>query len=650
MNRIREIFGPKGPIAQAMENYETRRPQVEMAIKVVEAIETERVLLAEAGTGTGKTLAYLVPVVLSDCKTVVSTGTKNLQEQIFFKDISFLSRALGRPISAVYLKGQDNYLCQRRLFDFMRSPAVLSYPAGDVERLRTWASVTETGDRMELPELGDDAPIWFEVCSTKETRIGAKCPHASTCFVSRARQDAQRARIVVVNHHLYFADVATRMRGGALLPRHDVLIFDEAHAIEDVATEFFSNQVSSRQVERLVAEALRTVHGAKLADDPAADRRRRLADNVKKTGGDFFGLFRDLEGKKGIVPEEIPASSIDMYYRLDNALDAFEQTLNQLEGRDEAVDHAAMRVKETRNALAELVTESNDGYVNWVENRRRSVILGASPIDVSTAIREGVFFSVPSVVLTSATLSTGGDFAFLKSRLGIDFDTAELHAASPFDYERQACLFVPEGLPDPREDAFVEKAGEIARSLIEMTDGGALFLSTSYRNMAAFHRVLEPYAPGPLLLQGTAPKRHLIDAFVADKKSVLLATASFWQGVDLPGDCLRLVIIDKLPFASPTDPLESARIDHLKASGKKPFIEYQVPSAALQLKQGFGRLIRTEQDRGVVAILDRRLTRMPYGKVFLRSLPPCPQITEMAELEAVWRRMTRDASLGTKSA
>lgn len=639
MTEIKDIFGVTGPLAAQMAHYEMRSSQVAMAERVAQTIDDEGVLLAEAGTGTGKTLAYLVPIILADVKAVISTGTKNLQEQIFFKDIEFLARVFNQPINAVYLKGQENYLCVRRLKAFLRSPAVLSYPPDEVERVSDWAKVTQTGDRMELPELSDNAPIWFEICSTKETRIGARCPFAGECFVSLARQQAMRARIVVVNHHLYFADVATRQKGGNLLPRHEVLVFDEAHGVEDVATEFFSKRVSSRQLDRLISDTLKTVRVAKLSADPAEDRRHRLGDGVKRAGADFFHLFRDVEGKNGLIPEEMPSSSVDAYYRLDNALDGFEQTLHQLEGRDDAIDHMALRINETRNTLAELVTESEVGLVHWVENRKRSVILGASPIDVSMAIREGVFFSIPTVVLTSATLSTNGDFKFLKSRLGIDFDTSELTVPSPFNYKQQACLYLPEGLPDPRSDTFVEAATDIAESLIALTDGGALLLSTSHRNMAAFHQRLEGRVSGPLLRQGTAPKHHLLETFVSSRTSVLVATTSFWQGVDLPGDALRLVIIDKLPFAAPTDPLEAARIEHLNAQGIKPFMAYQVPSAALQLKQGFGRLIRTEQDNGIVAVLDKRLTDKPYGRVFLKSLPPCPQIRRMEELVRFWEQL-----------
>ncbi len=638
MSRVDTIFSPEGPIAETMARYERRPSQAEMATAVEAVIRNGGVLLAEAGTGTGKTLAYLVPAVLSERTTIISTGTKNLQEQIFFKDIAFLSRALGRPIDAVYLKGQDNYLCLRRLRDFLRSPAVLAYRPKQIEALRRFADTTETGDRTDMEGLGDGDPIWREVCSTKDTRIGVRCPFHEDCFVTRARLRAAQARIVVVNHHLYFADMATRLKGGALLPTHDLAVFDEAHGIENVATEFFSTTASSRQAERLVTDVTATLRAARLADDPGEDRRDRLGRNLLRASAEFFDLFQGPPGRERLVPEALDPDIVQVYFRLDSAFEAFEASLRMLEGRDEAVDHVRERFTEIRDDLAAIVTESSRGFVHWVENRKRSVIIGASPIDVSEPIRDGVFFSVPSVVLTSATLSTGGDFSFLKSRIGIDFDATELTVPSPFDYRRQACLFVPADLPDPRDGTFAERAADIAEALIAMTAGGALLLSTSHRNMQAFHRLLQGRVPGGLLRQGELPKRVLLNEFMADPKSVLVATTSFWQGVDIPGDALRLVIIDKLPFSAPNDPLEAARIAHLTEAGQNAFMTYQVPAAALLLKQGFGRLIRTGEDRGVVAILDHRLRTKRYAGVFWRSLPPCPRVDTLAAVEAWWRQ------------
>jgi ATP-dependent DNA helicase DinG len=646
LTNIADIFSPKGPLAKAMPGYTVREAQVEMAEAVQRVLHLDGVLLAEAGTGTGKTLAYLVPTVLSQLKAVVSTGTKNLQEQVYFKDIAFLEKALGTTIDAVYLKGQDNYLCKRRLGEFLRNPAVLAYPPEKVAALRAWASTTETGDRMEMAALGDDDPLFGEVSSTRETRVGSRCRFYKECFVTKARQRAMAAQIVVVNHHLYFADVVTRLQGGNLLPPHEVLIMDEAHTVEDVASEFFSTKVSTARVDRLVGGAVKSIKVAGLADDPALAERETLALGAKRAAEAFFEIFRGPPGRDRLVPEDLGKREVDAYHRLDSALDAFEQSLNRLEGRDESVDHAAMRCRELRDELAKVVTESEAGCVRWVDNRKRSVVLGASPIDVSSALREGIFFQVPKVVLTSATLSTGGDFAYLKSRVGIDFDVEEMAKPSPFDFERQAALYLPRDLPDPRSDDFTEKASSEAARLIRLTRGGALVLSTSLANMKAIQKRLEGEVPGLLLTQGEAPKSTLLEAFLSRDDSVLVATASFWQGVDLAGSRLRLVIIDKLPFSSPGDPLEAARIAHLTEQGKRAFIDYQVPKASLQLKQGFGRLVRSERDRGIVAILDRRLQTMPYAGVFLRSLPPCPRIHQLTEIEAWWQRHGTDGHDG----
>ncbi len=644
MSRVLDIFSLGGPLHSALPGYTLRQSQLRMAEAVERAIREDGVLLAEAGTGTGKTLAYLVPVILSELTAVVSTGTKNLQEQVFFKDIAFLEEALGQAIDAVYLKGQDNYLCKRRLADFLRSPAVLAYPSVQVRALTEWAAETDIGDRMELTALGDDDPLFREVCSTRETRIGARCPFFNECFVTVARKAAMRARIVVVNHHLYFADVATRLKGGTLLPSHDILVLDEAHAVEDVATEFFSTKISSGRIDRLIRDAMRAVNGARLTDDPARDRRPKLERKARAAGAQLFDLLRGPLGKDRLVPEELGSAHVDAYFRLDSSLDALESSLRLLEGRNETVDHTAMRFREIRDDLAFVLTESTSGHVNWVENRTRSVTVGASPIDVCEPIRNGVLFTVPKVVMTSATLSTGGDFGYLKSRMGIDFDVRELTVSSPFDYRAQACLYIPGDLPDPRTPEFPEAAAARAEALVALTGGGALILCTSHANMKHIHRALKGRVPGRLLLQGEAPKSSLLDAFAKRRDSVLVATASFWQGVDLPGESLRLVIIDKLPFQSPSEPLEAARIVHLNESGAKAFIEYQVPRAALQLKQGVGRLIRTERDRGVVAILDGRLRSARYAGIFLRSLPDCSNVSDLSAV-ARWLGETGDSRM-----
>ncbi len=637
MRATSKIFDSKGPIAKALHRYERREVQIQMADAIETVIEKGGVLLAEAGTGTGKTLAYLIPAILSDCQIVISTGTKNLQEQIFFKDIKFLERALNETIDAVYLKGQNNYLCLRRLREFLNSKRVLDHSPSQITELEAWSNRTSTGDRMELEGLKDDDAMWREVCSTKDTRIGNKCHFSNECFVTSARLKAMQAKLIVVNHHLYFADLSTRLKGGAILPSHDVVIFDEAHAIEDVATEFFSISVSSSRIKRILSDAIAAIRIAKLNDDPAEERRPKLLETAESASNTLFACFRMPElGRERLIPEEIDSRHVAAYHRLDAALDAVEQSLAQLEGRDENVDHSVKRINELRDDLQKIVGKTVKGFVHWVENRKRSVILGASPIDVSEMLRDGIFFTIPTVILTSATLSTGGDFSFLRSRVGLDFEVSELSLPSPFNYEKQVSVYLPTHIVDPRDKDFSQQAAMEAEKLIHLSKGGALFLFTSLRNMRAIHSLLKGRLRGPVLLQGDAPRSILLARFQEDPYSVLFATASFWQGVDIPGDALRLVIIDKLPFASPKDPLTQARIEYLAASGRNSFIEYQVPGAALSLKQGFGRLIRTQYDRGIVAILDKRLQTMSYARVFLSSLPQCPKLSNFEDAENWW--------------
>lgn len=607
-----------------------------MAKAVEHTLSSGGVLMAEAGTGTGKTLAYLVPTVTLGHKTVISTGTKNLQEQIFFKDVVALEDALGQPIHAVYLKGQENYLCRRRCDEFHRSPRTLSHPSEKVAALERWVCLTETGDRMELEQLEDNDPLWREVCSTKETRIGNRCPFHAECFVTRARQAAAQAQIVIVNHHLYFADLATRSRGGAILPRHDAVIFDEAHLIEDIATEFFSISVSSTTVLRLLEETKRTVRAARLTGDPGELRRDDLFAVAASASENLFFSFDPKPGRTTLDPAQLSETATRAHHRLDSALDALESSLKNLEGRDEGIDHQIEGIASLRDDLERVLSTNQTGFVHWQEFRSRSVVIGVSPIDVSSTLREGIFFSIDAVVLTSATLSAGGSFDFLKNRLGIDFDVDELTAPSPFNYEKQARLYLRGDTVDPRHPDFPDHVARHAEALIELTGGGALFLSTSIKNMNAVHALLSDKVPGPLFLQGQAPKSTLIARFLEDNRSVLCATTSFWQGVDIPGDALRLVIIDKLPFASPADPLVSARIAHLRDIGVNAFRDYQLPCAALVLKQGFGRLIRSETDRGIVAIFDPRLTTQGYAKVFFSSLPLVPVVRTWDELAAWW--------------
>ncbi|MBN2718775.1 MAG: ATP-dependent DNA helicase [Deltaproteobacteria bacterium] len=636
MITVKNTFAKDGPLAKKLGRYEKRDSQIRLANAVERVMEMGGVLLGEAGTGTGKTLAYLVPAILNGNRVVVSTGTRNLQEQIFFRDLEFLMDALGLTIRTAYLKGQENYLCKTRLNTFVHSPKSLSYASKDVAKLTRWANLSDTGDRMELDEMSDDDPIWREVNSTRETRIGARCPFFDECFVTRARREAMVADLVVVNHHLYFADLATRMQGGAILPSHETVIFDEAHLIEDIATEFFSTKVSSLRTERAISDALAAVGAAALRDDPYANDRARLGKQAIDLAATLFDLFRGPLGRANLESDRIDAAHRQYYHRLDSALEAFEMTLKTLEGCEESVDHCAHRIGAIRNDLGEILEHNDHRFVYWADTRRRSVILGASPIEVADYFRNEVLFKRETVIFCSATLSTEGDFEFFKSRLGIDVETEELLLDAPFNYPKQARLYIPNHRIDPRDERFTANACHEIKQLISLTDGGAFILCTSFKNMNAIYADISESWHGPVLKQGDAPKFSLIEQFISDPSSVLVATTSFWQGVDIPGHHLRLVIIDKLPFSSPSDPVVSARVAHLTEQNRNAFMEYQVPQAAITLKQGFGRLIRTAADRGIVAILDSRLHTKRYAQSFIRSLPNAPVIEQFAQLKQWW--------------
>jgi len=431
--------------------------------------------------------------------------------------------------------------------------------------------------------------------------------------------------------------------GGSILPRHDVVIFDEAHLIEDIATEFFSIKVSSSRITRILNDSIRTLKSARLAEDPYETQRKKNIDRAKKVIRDFFEQFVGEKGRSHLDTNNINDSVISKYHELDSSLESIELTLRALEGREQSIDQCTSRLETARNDLADILDDRTTGLVHWVERGSRSIVLGASPIDVSESFRDGILFTVPTVILTSATLSTGGDFSFLQSRLGIDFDVSQLSVETPFNYKQQSCLYIPSQLPDPRSSDFAAMASEQIKQLIGLTGGGALVLCTSIRNMTLIHDFLKDQTPGQLLLQGSEPKTDLLSKFMKENTSVLVATTSFWQGVDVPGDALRLVIIDKLPFASPGEPVVAARIDQLKKTGGSPFIDYQVPQAALTLKQGFGRLIRTRHDRGIVSILDRRLLTAGYAKTFIDSLPECTQTQTMKETSDWWSSISKSS-------
>jgi ATP-dependent DNA helicase DinG len=653
---VGEILGPGGVLARALPAYEPRPSQVDMAELVADALATRRPLLVEAGTGTGKTLAYLVPAILSGLKVVVSTGTKNLQEQIYRKDLPLLAAELPRAFKAAYMKGISNYLCLRRFVEHDTHAAVRGATSPELDAIRAWARVTETGDRAELPELADDAPLWRDVSPTQETRLGARCPYYERCFVTRARWRAQAADLLIVNHHLFFADLALRAAwpDARLLPAYEAVIFDEAHQLEDIASDYFGVAVSSLRLNALTRDAVRAV-----ASERAPDRIADVAAHVERRARAMWDALGPRLRARPAAGELIAAGGearVAMHagtwenepereaHALDTALEELAAALDALDGSalDDGGDEAAAlaaRAQAIRSDLALLVdgaARHDRKHVFWAELRGRGVYLHASPIDVAGIVRERVLGAVDAAVFTSATLTAGGSFEFVRARLGLE-SAMEARLPSPFDYAQQALLYLPHDLPEPSDDAFVAAAAARMRELCDITDGRAFLLFTSWRKLERVLAILRRELRQPILVQGEKPKHLLVEDFKANVGSVLLATSSFWEGVDVVGEALSLVVMDKLPFAPPDDPLTAARAARLEDEGLDPFHAYHLPRAALALAQGFGRLIRHRDDRGVVALLDKRASTRGYGRRVLAALPrECPRTAVLDDVRKFW--------------
>ncbi len=631
-----DILGPSGPIAKSVREYEHRPGQMAMGRAVESVLRDDGVLIVEAGTGTGKTWAYLIPAIESGRRVIVSTGTRALQDQIMRQDLPALERALGREVNATCMKGLNNYLCLRRYNAFASSSAALEAKlGGELRLLDSWARTTDSGDRSDLDALPEDAAIWSHVTSGPDTRIGPRCPHYDACHVTKMRNAAAESQLVVVNHHLFFADLSLRgPHGASVIPDYDAVIFDEAHQLEDVATLHFGERVSIGMLERFVRDSRAT-----LSDEPARDVER-LVGHVLQTASNFFATLSPPRegGRAPLVADELSSATHDTLLALDNALDSVAHHCRNHQPATESVLQLARRADRLRNALVHVLEAQTAKRVAWLQGAGAKLSLGTSPVDMSETLRDELFYRTPAIVLTSATLSTGGDCSFLKRSLGIDFDVQEAFVESPFDYAKNAALYVPDDLPDPRDPAFFDAALDRITALVGLTGGGAFVLCTSHRMMRKLAKAFRARASQPSWVQGEAPKHALLDAFRASADGVLFATASFWEGVDVPGHALRLVVIDKLPFDVPTDPVVAARCALLKEQGESPFMRYLVPSAALALKQGFGRLIRTQRDHGVVAVLDSRLRRKSYGKLFFRSLPPATRCDTLEEVRAFWAR------------
>lgn len=634
--QIAEAFAEGGPLASALGSFEPRPSQLEMATAAGDIFTDGGVLLAEAGTGTGKTLAYLVPAILSRHRVLVSTGTKNLQDQIYYKDLPALREALGVPFTATYMKGRGNYLCLHR-FEALQQDEEPRSPSdrAAVATLTEWVTQTETGDRAEVEDLPDDLPLWNEISATSENCIGAECPQFDACFVTQMRQRALESDLVIVNHHLLCADAAVRQSAyGEVIPSCAYTVIDEAHQLEDVATQYFGVVISNYRLDELVRDGRRSLGGEiGLIDEAVAEIRQRL-DRTHEHAHLFFGalMMVGVTGDRTRVTGETLAPVVDATLRLADSLTGLEHACLGVDDPSEDLQSLARRATELRDQLRFLMAASDSDFVYFLELRGKGVFLRASPIDVSTIVRELLIDRASGTILTSATLTVDDTFDYLRSRLGLD-DALELRLRSEFDFTEQAVLFLPRQMPDPRSSRFTTSMARELVGLLRITEGRAFVLFTSYANLRDVHRQLEPVLPYPMFVQGSAPRTVLLREFRATPQSVLLATSSFWQGVDVAGDALSCVVIDKLPFASPSDPITAARMEAVEAKGGNAFSDYQVPLAILTLLQGLGRLIRHRRDRGVLALFDSRVRTKGYGRRFLASLPPAPVIHDLDDVK-----------------
>jgi ATP-dependent DNA helicase DinG len=629
--RTRDFFHKKGLLSEWHPHHEFRPGQLEMAEAVETALAEKKHLIVEAGTGTGKTLAYLVPAVLSGRRVVISTGTKNLQEQLFYKDVPFLAKHLDTPLRVCYMKGRANYACRQKIYDAEKEPVLEGLEeVADFQVIQAWEKTTETGDRAEITTLPESSSAWAKIDARSDLCTGQKCPQFDRCFITRMHQKAAESDIIIVNHHLFFADLAVKQQEApAIIPDYGAVIFDEAHEIEDVAGQYFGVAVSSYQFEELTRDTLALARRKEFG----SQELDRILDTLADRATQFLLLFNAPDGRTGFRSHEAFLEKHDQAYRdVLTALELVALQLDLLKAPPEEAAPLAFRAREIARRLQFWMDGRDKRYVYWIERRGRGTFLQATPIDVSPLLDEKLFDTVDTVVLTSATLAVGGGFEFTKQRLGVR-NARTMIVASPFDYSKQTLLYVPQGLPDPRSPAFTKAAAEEIVELLTLSRGRAFVLFTSYQQMRLIYDRVSLEVPFQTLLQGTGPRTALLEEFRSTPNAVLFATSSFWQGVDVPGDQLSCVIIDKLPFSVPSDPVVEARIAAIRDDGGDPFNTYQVPQAAIALKQGFGRLIRRRADRGVLALLDNRITKTRYGQVFFDSLPDYGFTTRRPDIE-----------------
>lgn len=636
VDSVSAVLGSAGPIARHLSGFAPRLEQQHLAEAIFDTLENGNVLIGEAGTGTGKTFAYLVPALLSGQRIVISTGTRHLQDQLFYNDLPLVKRALNLAVSTCLLKGRANYLCKHRLVRAMRHPALLDERHQKHLRIISdWSRTTKSGDIAEVLAVPEDSLVWSFVVSNEEFCSKHEFEDLTDCYIHQARKRAQESDIVVVNHHLLSADLALKEQGfGDILPSANGFVIDEAHQLPDVAAQFFGRKISSRQLLELARDTV----GEQLHEAPDCRELRDLAQQLE-TGVRHFRLAFGVEPSRNawVAVQSEPAIERE-HERLTLLLGSLKESLAELAERGKGLESCYKRAVLHSEALQHYGDSPSDSqYIHWYETFRSGFSLNMTPMTVAAPFQRAMTAMSASWVFTSATLAVGGDFSHFRNQLGLN-DSSELQVDSPFDYRHNALLYLPEGLPEPQYSSYTAEVIETVLPVLAASGGRAFLLFTSYRAMHEAARLLEGRIDHPIMMQGQMPKRELVEAFQSVGNAVLLGTSSFWEGVDVRGEALSLVVIDKLPFGSPGDPVMSARIDHMKQSGGNPFFEYQVPQAALALKQGVGRLIRDVTDRGVLILCDPRIRSRNYGEVFIASLPPMPITRELDEVVDFYRR------------
>ncbi|MBU0486018.1 MAG: ATP-dependent DNA helicase [Proteobacteria bacterium] len=645
---MRDIFGPQGIIAETLAGYECRQGQMLMAEAIAKVLDEDHrglgakhgeMLLVEAGTGIGKTLAYLVPAAFSGRKVIISTGTLNLQDQILHKEIPFIQKHIDPSLTALCVKGRQNYLCLHRWYQLTASPQIKLFAAPqEIDIINRWLDETTTGDRAELEWLPDESPLWRSITSTTSQCLGIHCPELASCFITKLRKEAAQARLLIVNHHLFFSDLALRRFGNAeVLPRYESVIFDEAHHIENIATRYFGTSFSHYQILDLTQD----IETLALNNLPKSDQDKTIQlSRALATQADLFAAsFPTETGRFPLreIIDRMPSWSTAVE-TLAGRLNGLAVHLEKLLLTGDLWSAMLRRCEELISNLTTISEQHDSSYVYWLERRERTVLLSASPIEIAPDLQKFFYEQVASAVFTSATMTTNNKFSYVRDRLGLPPDTETLALPTPFNYQERTMLYVPpDHFPLPASPHYPEAVQKEMAQIILAASGRTLALFTSVKAMKNCYDYLATILPYPVLVQGDAPKSVLLAEFKRKTHSVLMAVASFWEGVDVPGEALSCVIIDKLPFEVPSDPIIMARIKKIEEDGGKPFFDFQVPRAVLTLRQGIGRLMRTSSDHGLLAIMDVRLFAKSYGRTFLTSLPPSPVTRSLDDVRAFFK-------------